>query len=849
MVATALVAAPIATAPAADARAIAGQAGATAAAANSPDRARRGGWGVFGSADIFQRDADLGCDPGQEEDAGLCYKACKPGFQGVGPVCWAACRPGYTNHGALCNKDTGFTKSSYGNGWGAVMKPQGCRAGYTNTGLLCTRCTGGWPWEWRCSTYAQKLACDAGLEQDGALCYTPCKAGYYSVGPVCWQRCPSTHTDIGTVCTDLHVYAKDTYPRGVGVPMRERYGPIKPITHQSANSGAASIFQKITEGTCESSGLAPIDDDALCTKAAAALGHAITWGPHGGYPDVPRGCTVRAQTQLFRNPAAFSTQGAPCSTRNACVCQPPDFAAVTEGTCESAGLAPIDDDALCTKAAAALGHAITWGPHGGYPDVPRGCTVRAQTQLFRNPAASSTQGAPCSTRNTCVCRRGKDAGETQEIKNRHGICLDASQHSSNGGKVHMWACNTGNANQQWNYNPTTGQIKNRHGICLDASQRSSNGGKVIMWACNTGNANQQWSLSLHTTSADGTNVQSVKDLDDAFTIVFIADLEDNFRGHTSHNSRRIVQSIADLKRLRNIKFDAHPNPELVIHGGDISKDSWKCSEGLDCHLRTKEEMIDYQLDKVWGPLEEQRIPMVSALGNHDWATLKRVEGGDWLGDSKEKHIANLVSVEFARRTYKNAAKMTDKLSYKEYAPQKKFGQVFINAEFKGVQIANFMENFDTKSYEFDNNKDCTAAGSDYGLGGCTTESTGSQYDDIVRDLDRNKVTLAVVHKPISISSCPAALGGSKPSEFKPALVDKFVGMLSEFPRGAAVLSGHTHCFKETPHVAPNGREIVDYTAPCPWTHKGDADGKGGYIAMLVSPTRGILETKRINSGL
>jgi hypothetical protein len=98
----------------------------------------------------------------------------------------------------------------------------------------------------------------------------------------------------------------------------------------------------------------------------------------------------------------------------------------------------------------------------------------------------------------------------QEIKNRHGICLDASQRSSNGGKVHMWACNTGNANQQWNYNPTTGQIKNRHGICLDAAQRSSNGGKVHMWACNTGNANQQWSLSLHTTSADGTNVQSVK---------------------------------------------------------------------------------------------------------------------------------------------------------------------------------------------------------------------------------------------------------------------------------------------------------------------------------------------------
>jgi len=296
------------------------------------------------------------------------------------------------------------------------------------------------------------------------------------------------------------------------------------------------------------------------------------------------------------------------------------------------------------------------------------------------------------------------------------------------------------------------------------------------------------------------------------------------------------------------------NPELVIHGGDISKDSWKCegkffssSDVNDCHMRTKEGMIDYQLEKVWGPLEEQRIPMVSALGNHDWhGHLKRVEGADWLGDSKEKHMSNLVSVEFARRTYKRAAEMTDQLSYKEYAPQKKFGQVFINAEFRGVQIANFMEDFDAKSYEFDGNKDCTAAGSDYGLGGCTAESAGSQYDQVVNDLDRSQVTLAVVHKPISPKGVPC---GSDPSTFTTAQVDKFIGMLSEFPRGAAVLSGHTHCFKETPHVAPNGREIIDYTAPYPWTHKNDADGKGGYIAMLISPTRGILETKRIDSGL
>merc|ERR1711871_1773841 len=40
------------------------------------------------------------------------------------------------------------------------------------------------------------------------------------------------------------------------------------------------------------------------------------------------------------------------------------------------------------------------------------------------------------------------------IKNKHGKCLDASQRNKQGGKVHMWSCNTGNWNQQWQYSGT-----------------------------------------------------------------------------------------------------------------------------------------------------------------------------------------------------------------------------------------------------------------------------------------------------------------------------------------------------------------------------------------------------------
>ena len=83
-----------------------------------------------------------------------------------------------------------------------------------------------------------------------------------------------------------------------------------------------------------------------------------------------------------------------------------------------------------------------------------------------------------------------------QIKNAHGICLDASKRNKRGGKVHMWHCNTNNKNQQWDYNPDTKQIKNSNGICLDASQRKRRGGKVHMWHCNTNNKNQKWYYDL-----------------------------------------------------------------------------------------------------------------------------------------------------------------------------------------------------------------------------------------------------------------------------------------------------------------------------------------------------------------
>merc|ERR1711871_1696745 len=109
------------------------------------------------------------------------------------------------------------------------------------------------------------------------------------------------------------------------------------------------------------------------------------------------------------------------------------------------------------------------------------------------------------------------------IKNKHGICLDASQRNKRGGKVHMWSCNTGNYNQQWKYTASTGQIKNVHGKCLDASQRNKQGGKVHMWSCNTGNWNQQWQYSG---TASLTTVDFVGASDEEKKDITVSDMDD-----------------------------------------------------------------------------------------------------------------------------------------------------------------------------------------------------------------------------------------------------------------------------------------------------------------------------------
>ena len=80
--------------------------------------------------------------------------------------------------------------------------------------------------------------------------------------------------------------------------------------------------------------------------------------------------------------------------------------------------------------------------------------------------------------------------KTGQIKSEYGKCLDHGANYKNGGKVHMWNCDSGNVNpnRQWKVTKlSSGKFRitprNNNHVCLDGAHHGSNGGKVHLWSC------------------------------------------------------------------------------------------------------------------------------------------------------------------------------------------------------------------------------------------------------------------------------------------------------------------------------------------------------------------------------
>jgi hypothetical protein len=288
--------------------------------------------------------------------------------------------------------------------------------------------------------------------------------------------------------------------------------------------------------------------------------------------------------------------------------------------------------------------------------------------------------------------------------------------------------------------------------------------------------------------------------DDPFTIIFIADMEAGYRHHQDSFCSDIVTYIKDIKN-KGFRYDDplyssyEINPEMVIHGGDISdsvdgiwKDSW--------YDMFRGEPEDYIMEHIFQQLYDAGIPFLSSSGNHDYLP------------GTETPIA--AAKKFVSKSFeKTKALKPDDFSYTRHQADSLDESDYYTASYKGLQIATV---------------DVGLTNEDDERGGFIS---GAQWTEFQSQLDKSKPTFFFSHFP----------------ELRQKIDSKrHLGeFIDDFPAGTAHFSGDTHRVNKEGKI--NSGSLRDYTAPYPHPWDGLSPG---FFAVLVSPADGILDVKEIN---
>jgi hypothetical protein len=350
--------------------------------------------------------------------------------------------------------------------------------------------------------------------------------------------------------------------------------------------------------------------------------------------------------------------------------------------------------------------------------------------------------------------------------------------------------------------------------------------------------------------------------DDAFTVVFISDLENQYRNHPVERSQYVLQYIRNLKYQADLTFDAGDDdygfvpidPKLVLHGGDLSH-MWGCGfspfeSGIDCRSVEQEYQDVWQIimggdgksvktaennnetTKTGDADDHDGIPLLSSYGNHDYRV--RVGTGNvnqWPDSSSSEprvpqtDIINRQSQDFTKLTYELSSQLFD-VTFQEFKPTSNdIGQSMFRAVYNNIQIASFNCASSWQSYSTTSS---TKNGTQ--VNGGTNDDVGSstrvyeadaQLAALAASLDRNMTTIFFQHYPI------ADLIRNQ---------QETIRLIQEFPR-AAHFSGHRHVQQSTTYST-----FVDYTAAYPHNWNGN---RPGFYAMLISPSQGILQVKNL----
>ena len=286
---------------------------------------------------------------------------------------------------------------------------------------------------------------------------------------------------------------------------------------------------------------------------------------------------------------------------------------------------------------------------------------------------------------------------------------------------------------------------------------------------------------------------------DAFTILFISDMETEWRRHNIDWCNKVVGFIRNLASM-GLTYDGsyasyRIAPDFVVHGGDISdgtSGTWK-QQGSNAE--------SYLYSNVWQQLYDAGIPLISAVGNHD------VDPGF---SSTVNNQANQFSTDSYSKTQQL---LGSAFSYISIPPVSNAGAPKFISVYRGVQIANL------NYHAF------------------WQDSQGQQLNKLSNSLDPTKKTIFISHFPLSWTPNSGTVKQ----------------LVWRFPN-SAFFSGHIHIRSVNgPYTSSGGstQSFYDYTAayPHPWENppgSGNWIDDSGFYAALVSPTAGVLQVKHIH---
>jgi hypothetical protein len=193
---------------------------------------------------------------------------------------------------------------------------------------------------------------------------------------------------------------------------------------------------------------------------------------------------------------------------------------------------------------------------------------------------------------------------------------------------------------------------------------------------------------------------------------------------------------------------------------------------------------------VYQQVYDAGIPFISILGNHDL-----IGGDDGPPDTEAE--------DFVRKSFEKAQYLAD-FTYEEIPRDDNSVNSYFVANFRGLQLATVNHRLES--------------------------TNNSQWESFQSKLDNSKPALFFSHRPLWAQ-------------------DGTLKTFIETFKNPAHYAGHVHVYIDESASAG----FTSYVAPYPhdWEYPTDTNTTGsylqpGFLAILVSPTEGVLETKLIN---